>query len=164
MDLLTPDFGLIFWMTLTFLLLVVLLRSLAWKPILKALHDREDAINEALNTAAKAREEIQNLKSENEAVLKQARAERDSILKDARDIKEKMIAEAKEIASKESKTLLENARIQIQNERMAAVTELKNAIGELVVDAAEKVLQRELADKKSQEAYVESLVKDVTFN
>jgi F-type H+-transporting ATPase subunit b len=164
MDLLTPDFGLIFWMTLTFLILVVLLRSLAWKPILGAINAREAAIEEALNSAAKAREEIQNLKAENEAVLRQARAERDSILKDAREIKDKMITEARETAAREASILLENARQQIHNERMAAVTELKNQIGELVVDAAEKILRRELADKNSQIDLATSMIKDMKLN
>jgi F-type H+-transporting ATPase subunit b len=164
MDLLTPDFGLIFWMTLTFLILVLLLRSLAWKPILGAINAREAAIDEALNTAAKAREEIQNLKAENDAVLRQARAERDGILKDARDIKDKMISEAKETAAKEAATLLENARLQIHNERQAAVTELKNQIGELVVDAAEKILRRELANKDSQLALADAMINDMKLN
>jgi F-type H+-transporting ATPase subunit b len=164
MDLLTPDFGLIFWMTLTFLILVVLLRSLAWKPILGAINAREAAIDEALNTAAKAREEIQNLKAENDAVLRQARAERDGILKDARDIKDKMISEAKETAAKEAAALLENARLQIHNERQAAVTELKNQIGELVVDATEKILRRELANKDSQLALADAMINDMKLN
>ncbi|MCH8555588.1 MAG: F0F1 ATP synthase subunit B [Schleiferiaceae bacterium] len=164
MELLTPDFGLIFWTTLTFLILVVLLRALAWKPILKAVNDREDSINEALQTAEKARAEIANLKNENEEIMRQARAERDEILKEAREIKDSIVSQAKQAATNESAAMIENARKLIENERMAAVTELKNSIGELAIDIAEKILKKELDNQDSQKALVADLVKDIKLN
>ncbi len=123
MDLVTPEIGLIFWTTVTFVILLFLLAKFAWKPILSAVKNREESIREALLSADKAREEMAQLKSDNEQVLREARAERDSILRDAREIREKMIADAKEIAGTEANKMVEQARELIENQKMAAITD-----------------------------------------
>lgn len=162
--LVTPDIGLLFWTTVTFLILLVLLRKFAWKPILNAVKSREESIDQALESAEKAREEMAQLKSDNDKILKEAREERDAMLKEARDIKEKTIAGAKEKAGQEASRIIADAREQIENQKMAAITELKNQVGEISILIAEKVLRAELEDKAKQEALVNEQLKDFNLN
>ncbi len=162
--LVTPDVGLLFWTTVTFLILLVLLRKFAWKPILNAVKSREESIDQALLAAEQAREEMAQLKSDNDRILKEAREERDVMLKEARDIKEKTIAEAKEKAGQEATRILADAREQIENQKMAAITELKNQVGEMSILIAEKVLRAELDNKAKQEALVNEQLKDFNLN
>lgn len=164
MELVTPAIGLIVWTTLTFLILLFLLGKFAWKPILKAVKDRESSISDALKSADKAREEMEELKSDNERILREARAERDGILKDAREISEKMVNEAKEKASAEGAKMVEQAREQIENQKMAAITELKNQVAKMSIDIAEKVIRKELSDKANQEALVGEQLQDFKLN
>ncbi len=105
MDKLINEFsiGLFFWQTVLFLALLFLLRKYAWKPILNALNDREEGIKNALDSAEKARQEMENLNADNERILKEARAEREEMMKDARAIKETMLTEAKGEAKAEKR-------------------------------------------------------------
>lgn len=162
--LLNPSYGLIIWTLVAFLTVLFLLKKFAWKPILKALKEREDFIQNALDSAEKAKEEMKALQSNNERILNEARVERDLMLKDARDIREKMIAEAKGIASKEGERLLKSARENIQNEKMAAITELKNQVATLSIEIAEKILKSELSSDEKQKSLVNTLLKDVNLN
>ena len=164
MELITPAIGLIFWTTLTFGILFFLLKKMAWKPILGAVSEREDSIVKALAEADKARQEMLNIKSDNDKVLKEARAERDAMLKDAREMKENMIAEAKEDAQVQATKMIEQAKTAIQNEKMAAITDMKNQMSDLSISIAEKVVKGELADKNKQLQLIEDLLKDVTLN
>ncbi|NVK29065.1 MAG: F0F1 ATP synthase subunit B [Flavobacteriia bacterium] len=164
MDLVTPGIGLIFWTSLVFFLLIFLLAKFAWKPILGAVKTRESAIEDALKSAERARDEMKNLQADNENLLKQAREERDNILKEARTMKEKTIAEAKEAASSEADKIIAAAKEQIAHEKMAAITELKNQVASLSIEMAEKVLRAELKDTKAQTEMVERLVDDVKLN
>lgn len=164
MDLVTPEIGLIFWTTVTFVILLFLLAKFAWKPILKAVKDRETSIEAALKSADKAREEMERLKSDNEQILREARAERDGILRDAREISEKMVSEAKAKASAEGNKVIEQAREQIENQKMAAITELKNQVAKMSIDIAEKVIRKELSDKANQEALVGEQLQDFKLN
>src|SRR5690606_20511808 len=154
-DLISPGLGLIFWTTLTFLILVFLLAKFAWKPILNAVKSRESAIEEALKSAQRAREDVKNLQADNEKVLKEAREERERVLREARSMKDKMISEAREAAGAEANKIIDSAREQIEHEKMAAITELRNQVATLSIEMAEKVLRAELKDKKSQEEMVE---------
>ncbi|MEI6454993.1 MAG: F0F1 ATP synthase subunit B [bacterium] len=164
MGLITPDFGLLFWMTLAFLFLLFILGKYAWKPVLKSLKEREASINEALHEADKAREEMKQLQFSNEALLKEAKNERDSIMNDARKIRDKIIEEAHTKASEEAMRVVENAKISIHNEKMAAMTELKNQVGELSLEVAQKILQRELSDPEKQERYMQELLKKIQLS
>ena len=164
MDLVTPELGLIFWTSLSFLILLFILGKFAWKPILNAVNDREDSIKDALHEADKARLEMQNLKSDNEKILKEARAERDGMIKDAREIKDKMISEAKEEAKSQATKLIEQAKTTIQNEKLAAITELKNQVADLSIDIAEKVMRNELANKDQQIELVEKMLGEIDLN
>lgn len=156
--------GLFFWQTLLFLLLFFLLKKFAWKPILNAVNEREDGIKNALAEADNARQEMENLKSDNEKILKEARAERDGMIKDAREIKETMISEAKEEAKAQATKLIEQAKTTIQNEKLAAITELKNQVADLSISIAEKVMQEELSSKDKQVALVEKMLSDIELN
>ena len=160
MDLVTPELGLIFWTSLSFLILLFILGKFAWKPILNAVNDREDSIKDALQEAEKARIEMQNLKSDNEKILKEARAERDSLLKDARMIKEQMITEAKDEAKAQSNKIIEQAKQTIQNEKLAAITELKNQVAQLSIGIAEKIMKDELSDKDKQVKLIEKMLQE----
>ncbi|GEM50974.1 ATP synthase subunit b [Empedobacter brevis NBRC 14943 = ATCC 43319] len=164
MDLITPSVGLIFWTAVVFIILLVLLRSLAWKPILSAVKEREQSIEDALNAAKKAKEEMTLLNAQNEKIMKEARAERDAILKEAREMKENIINEAKNSATVEANKLIENAKTAIQNEKASAMADIKNQVGQLSIEIAEKILTKELADKSAQEALVNDVIDHVKFN
>ena len=164
MDLITPSVGLIFWTAVVFIILLVLLRSLAWKPILSAVKEREQSIEDALNAAKKAKEEMALLNAQNEKIMKEARAERDAILKEAREMKENIINEAKNSATVEANKLIENAKSAIQNEKASAMADIKNQVGQLSIEIAEKILTKELSDKSAQEALVNDVIDQAKFN
>lgn len=156
--------GLFFWQTLLFLTLLFLLRKFAWKPILGAVNNREESIKKALESAKEAEEKMASITAENEEFLKQAREERNVILREAKEAKDAIVAEAKGAALKEADRILASANEQIANERMKAVVELKNQVGKLSLEIAEKILTAELDDKSKQEALVNNLVEDVNLN
>lgn len=162
--LLNPSYGLIVWTLLAFLTVLFLLKKFAWKPILKSLKEREDSIQNALDAAKKAKEEMLALQSDNEKILQEAKLERDNILKEARDIKDGIIAEAKEKAKKEGERMIAIARDTIHNEKMAAITELKNQVAKLSIDIAERILKEELSSQEKQKKLVAALLDDVNLN
>jgi len=164
MELVNPGIGLIFWMTLAFGIVLWVLAKYAWKPILKSLKDREDSIDQALHEADKARQEMKALKFSNEELLAEAKEERDKLLKQAREIKEKLIEDARLKANEESNRIIESAREAIQNEKMAAMIDLKNQIAKLSIEIAEKVLERELDNTIKQTDYVDQLIKKADLN
>ncbi len=164
MGLITPDFGLVVWMLVSFSIVLFILGKFAWKPILKGLKDREDSIQEALDTAQKARQEMDALKSSNEELLQEARLERDKILKEAREIKDSMVTEAKDTAKSEADKIISSARETIENEKLAAITELKNSVATLSIEIAEKILREELSSEDKQKALVTNLLDDVNLN
>jgi F-type H+-transporting ATPase subunit b len=162
--LVTPEIGLIVWTTVTFLILLFLLTKFAWKPILSAVKQREENIEEALKAADRAKKEMEALKADNEKLLNEARIERDAMLKEARETKEKIIAEAKEKASQEADRIIQDAHQAIHREKMAAITELKNQVAELSIEIAEKILKEELSNEEKQRAMLENIVKDINLN
>jgi F-type H+-transporting ATPase subunit b len=164
MDLLLPHLGLIVWTTLAFLVVLFILKKFAWKPILKGLNDRESAIANSIATAEKVKLEMAQLKSDNEALLVSAREERAAMLKEAKDIKDKMINDAKDQAKVQAAKIIADAQASINNQKMAALTDIKNQVGKMVVEVSEKVLRRELSDKNQQEAYIRQLAEDIKMN
>ena len=142
MDLLTPSIGNIFWTAVVFLLLVVLLKAFAWKPILSAVKEREDNIQDALNQAKLAKKEMETLKADNERIMREAKIERDAMLKEAREIKDRIVAEAKDAAKSEGDKLIEAARQTINEEKNAAMADIKSQIGILSVNIAESILKQ----------------------
>ena len=157
-SLVEPSFGLIFWMTLSFLTVLFILRKFAWKPILDGLKEREASIADALNEAKKAREEIAAMSSRNEELMRDAREEREVLLKEARDIRDKEIAEARSRAKVEADAILSRARIDIQNEKMAAITEMKNQVAELSILVAERILKDKLSENAAQQSLVDKVM------
>ena len=162
--LLSPSYGLIVWTLLAFLIVLFLLKKFAWKPILKALEEREQSIQDALDAARKAREEMASLKSDHEKIIIKARNDRDTILKEAREIKDKMIHDAKDLAGKEADKLVAIARENINNEKMAAITELKNQVAHLSIEIAEKILKQELSEKDKQKTIIKNLLENIKMN
>lgn len=164
MDLITPELGLVFWTLVTFLILLFILRKFAWKPILGAISDREEGIKDALASAEKARQEMENLTADNERILQEARAEREAMLKDARDVKNKMIADAKGEAQAQASKMIEQAQLAIESEKKAAMAELKSHVAGLSLDIAEKVVRDELSNKDKQLKLVEDMLGEATLN
>lgn len=162
MQLLTPAFGLIFWTLIAFLGAFFILKKFAWPAIINGLNEREKTIADSLATAERVKQEMAALKSENEALMVQAREERAQMLKEAKDTKDKIISEAKEQAKVEANKIIVDANNAIQNAKMAALTDVKNQIGNMVVEVAEKVIRRELNSNGDQEAYIRKLADDLT--
>ncbi len=158
------SFGLFIWQIVLFLLLLFLLRKYAWKPILNAVHDREEGIKNALESAELAKREMENLQADNEKLLQEARSERDAMLKEAREIKNKMINDAKSEAKVEADKMIAQAQAAIESEKKAAVSELKSQVASLSVEIAEKVVKAELSNKDKQLKLVEDLLDDATLN
>jgi len=164
MELVMPQFGLFFWTVLIFLTIFFLLKKFAWKPILEALKEREKTIETSLKAAEQARLDMQKMTATNEKLLNEARLERDKILKEAHNAKENIVSEAKNQANIEANKIVQNARQEIELEKNAALSEMKNLAGKLAIDIAEKVLQSELESKPKQEALVQKMLSDIKLN
>ena len=164
MDLLTPSFGLLIWTLLAFLIVFFILKRFAWPPIVKGLKDREHSIADALATAEKVRAEMAQLKSENEELLAKAREERALMLKEARETKEKIVNDAKDLAKTEAAKIISEAQAAIETQKMAALTDVKNQVGKMVIEISEKILRRELENKQDQETHIKGLVEEVKLN
>ena len=164
MKLLLPEFGLLIWTLVAFLVVFFILKKFAWPAIVKGLADREKSIAESLSTAEKVKLEMVQLKSDNEALLVKAREERAAMIRDAKEISDKMVADAKDKARAEYDRIVGEAQSAINQQKMAAITDLKNQVGNLVIEISEKVLRRELANKTEQEKYIKELAEEVKLN
>lgn len=166
MERIVNDFsiGLFFWVALIFVILILLMSKFAWKPILTAINDREEGIQKALDEAENARKEMENLKADNEKLLKEARVERDAMMKEAREVKDKILADAKSEAEAQTATMIEKAKATIEQEKQAAIVDLKNKVADLSIGIAESVVKKDLASQEDQLKFVEGMLKDVTLN
>lgn len=164
MDLIIPESGLIIWQALGFIILLVILAKFAWKPILSALDERESTIENALKSAEIARNEMANLVSENEKLLLEARIERDEILKKANEYGSQIMEKARQESSKLGDKMLLDAKAVIENEKMAAITDIKIQVAEMSLEIAEKLMRKSLASEANQKALVKDFVKDITLN
>jgi F-type H+-transporting ATPase subunit b len=164
MDLVTPDIGLIFWTTVSFGILYFVLAKFAWKPILGAVNEREKSIKDALSAAEKAKDEMENLKSDNEKILNEAKLQRELLLKEAREIKSKIISDAENEATEKANKLIEIAKTAIENEKSAAMKELKNTVVDLSLNIAEKLLSKELESKDKQLENIQEILDKTKLN
>lgn len=163
MNIVAPE-GLIFWSTIIFILLLVLLRKFAWNPILGAVRNRETTINDALAAAEKAKLEMQNMHADNEKLLQEARAERELMMKEAREIKAKMISDAKEEAKSEANKMVAQAQLAIESEKKSAIAELKQQVASLSIEIAEKVVKQELSKSEKQLELVDQMLVEAKLN
>jgi F-type H+-transporting ATPase subunit b len=164
MGLVMPDFGLLFWMVLSFSILLFILKKFAWKPILKALADRENSIDQALMAAQLAKDEMTRLQADNEKILREAIIEREKIVKEAREMKESIVRDAKNQASVEANKVMENAKAAIEQEKAAAINDIKEIISTFSIDIAEKILKEHLTDEKNQKKLVKNYVDQIKLN
>lgn len=162
--LLTPELGIIFWTTLIFCVLWFVLGKKAWKPIVNALEARENKISTALNEAEKTRQEMAALKSDNLRIVTEAKEERARILKEAKEIKDQIIAEARDKAKEEAAIIVANAQVEIENKKMAAITEVKNSIGKATISLTKDVLKRELNNAKAHQDFINKEISKISLN
>lgn len=164
MELLTPSIGLIFWTAVVFLILIFILGKFAWTPILNMVNERETRIEDALNEAKKARDEMQYLTAKNEEIMQEAREQRDLMLKEARDIRDRTIEESKDLAREEAVKIIEMAKVSIENEKAAVMADIKAQVAQFSMGMAEKVIHRELSNKEEQREFINSLIDDIKLS
>jgi F-type H+-transporting ATPase subunit b len=164
MELLLPGLGLIVWTLIAFVIVFIILKKFAWKPILKSLKERETNIADSIASAERVKAEMAQLKNENESLMAKAREERSAMIKEAKEASDKMIAEAKDKAKKEYDRILADAQAAIEQQKNAAIIDVKNQVGKLVIEVSEKVLRKELSNKAEQENYIKTLANDVKLN
>ncbi len=164
MDLVTPGIGMIFWTTVFFLILLLILGKFAWPAIMSAISARNESIRKALDSAEKAREEMAQLQADNEKIIAEAKSERDAMMREARDVKDKIIAEAKDKAGIEASKMIQNAKEAIRSEQASVISEMKEQMAKLSVEIAEKILVEKLSSDKAQKDLVNRLVDDIDLN
>jgi F-type H+-transporting ATPase subunit b len=164
MDLVTPGIGLIFWTGIIFAILLFALSKFAWKPINNMISKRNQSIEDALNQAELAREEMKRLHSDNEKILAEARIERENMIQEARAIKDQIVGQAKDEAKAEVDKIKKSAKQEIEAQRAAALEEIRNQVLELSVLVAEKVIRKELKSGPEHEQLIDNLLKDVKLN
>ena len=160
MELVTPGFGLVFWMVLSFGVVLFILKKYAWKPILKSIEDRNSFIKKSLESAEEAKKEMENLQADNESILREAKIERDKLLKEGRDMKESIINSAKQEAQSAKEKIVNEANESIENMKKAAITEINNQIATVSVEIAEKLLKEELKDETKNKEHVLKLIEN----
>jgi len=164
MELVTPGFGLVFWTTITFLLLLLLLAKFAWKPIIGGINARNKSIEEALQLAERTKQEMKLLQADNEKIVIEARKERDALLKEARELKDQIVSQAKKEAYDKAQKLIQSAKQAIENEKKNAIQELKAQVAEISIEIAEKILTKELENKKTSEDIISKSLDTMKFN
>ncbi len=156
--------GMVFWTGLAFIVLIIFLSKYAWKPILSAVKERENSIADAIDSADKVKKEMAQMQADNEKLLQQAREEKAAMLKEAKEVKEKIIAEAEGEARANAERITADAKSQIEHQKMAAMMDVKNQVGKLVLEVSEKVLRKEMDDKNAQMSYIDKLTDEIKLN
>jgi len=164
MGLVTPDYGLLFWMLLFFSIVLFILKKFAWKPILQGLKNREDNIAKALSQAEEAKLELAKVHEQNLELAEKARLDREKDLLEAKAFRAKLIDEAKEEARAEAQKMIEKARELIKQEKEAAKKELYVTVASLAIDLSEKILRKQFSDREKQKDYVDELIKEMSKN
>lgn len=164
MELLTPGIGLVFWQIVVFAMLFILLATFVWKPVTEALRAREGMIEDSLQAAELAKEEMEQIKADNEYLLQEARIERDEIIKKAVEVAGQIKEDAKSETKKIADKMINDAKSAIETEKKAALSEVKNLVSSLSLDIAEKIIREKLSDDKAQKALVEKFIKEVKVN
>lgn len=164
MELLTPGLGLFVWTLLAFGIVFFILKKFAWAPILTSLGEREKGIADSIATADRVRKEMATMQNENEKMMQQAREERSAMLKEGKEMKDRIVNEAKDLAKAEANKIIMDAQQQINQQKMAAITEVKNQIGVMAVEVAEKILRRQLSGAEAQNNYADLLAQDIKLN
>jgi F-type H+-transporting ATPase subunit b len=164
MELLQPGLGLTLWTLIAFVIVLVILKKFAWQPILKGLKDRETNIADAIASAEKVKAEMAALKNENEALLAKAREERAVMIKEAKETSDRMISDAQGKARSEYDRIVSEAQAAIEQQKNAALIDVKNQVGKLVIEVSEKVLRKQLENKAQQEAYIKQLADEVQLS
>lgn len=164
MDLIQPAVGQMIWASLVFVILLFLLAKFAWKPILKAVHEREKSIAESIALADSTKAEMKQLQAQNETLLREARIERDNMIKDATETGKRIIQESKETAKIEFEKIVAEAQEVIKSEKSAALADLKTQVASLSLEIAEKVIKGELASNDKQKALADKLAGDISLN
>ncbi|MGP1514723.1 MAG: F0F1 ATP synthase subunit B [Bacteroidales bacterium] len=163
MGLLTPELGLIFWTTITFLIFLFILRMWGWPVVIKGLKKREESIRNSLLAAENAKKEMEKLKAGNEELLAQAREERDNILKQARLSGNQLIEEARQEARQEANKIILKAKEDIIYEKDRVLKDLQNQMGQMSLDIAQKILQQEVKDTKTSEEFIAKQIEKISF-
>ena len=164
MELLNPGLGLVFWTLIAFLIVLVILNKFAWKPILNSLKEREHGIASSIATAENMKADMARLKNENDAILAEAREERARMIKEAKETADKMVADAQGKARSEYDRIVSEAQAAIDQQKNAALIDVKNQVGKLVIEVAEKVLRKQLDNRIQQEAYIKQLAEGVKLS
>lgn len=164
MELVTPGIGLVFWFTFAIVILLILLKKFAWKPILASVNERNNAIDKAMNAAEEARAEVAKMKADNERIIQEAKLEKEAILKEAKEASDKIVAASKNKATEEANRILAEAQQRISQERQLAMQDMKSQVAEHAVTIAEKILKNQMQQPASQDNYLSNLVKDIELN
>jgi len=161
MELFTPDIGLLIWMLIPFLVVFFILAKFAWPAILGMVEKRSNFIEESLRMAEKARVELENVKADSERIIDEARKEHIKMIGESNALKEQLIKDAKEKAGQEATKIIDDARMQIQQERDNAMRDIRNQVAALSVDIAEKLLKEKLNLKGEQEKMISKLLDEI---
>lgn len=161
MSLLMPDTGLLFWMTVVFIIVFLILKKWGFPAIIKMVEDRKTFIDESLKKAHEANERLENIKQESETLLQEAREKQVQILKEAAETRDTIVANAQDKAKAEGVRLLNDAKAEIESQKQQAISEIRAKVAELSVQIAEKVLRNRLSDDKEQNALIDRLLDEV---
>lgn len=164
MSLITPDFGLLFWMTIVFLIVLGIVSKFGFKVIVKMVNDRKDYIDSSLQKAHEANKKLANIKVESDALLQEARERQAAILKEAAATRDAIVEKAQDKAHEESNRLLTEAKVEIENQRQAAVRDIRKQVATLSVEIAEKVLREKLGDEKTQMDLIERMLDEISLS
>ena len=161
MNLVTPDFGLIFWTSIVFIILLLILKKYAWKPIIDNVDARNTKIKNALMSAEEAEKKMINLHAKNDEIIKKTFLERDNLIKEAKEISNKIISDAKDEANKKKEQIIKNANEKIKNDEAALKADFNNQVGMLSIEIAKKILSKELSEQNTHQNLIADMIKNM---
>ena len=162
MSLITPDFGLLFWMTVVFLVVLLILTKFGFPVIVRMINNRKAYIDESLRKAHEANEKLANIKAESDALLQDAREKQAQLLKEAAATRDAIVEKAQDKARDESNRLLSEAQIEIENQKRAAISDVRKQVATISVEIAEKVLREKLSDDKIQMDLIDPMLDEIS--
>ena len=162
MDLLVPSTGLLFWMSLTFLVVLFILWKFGFPVIVKMVTERKAFIDDSLRQAHEANEKLANIQKEGESILQEAREKQALILKEAANTRDAIVEKAQDKAHEEGARLINDAKIEIDNEKQAAISDIRKQVATLSVEIAEKILREKLGNDKAQMGLIDRMLDDVS--